>query len=342
MYPYALQGDNLSIVINFKTHILSRGSHPNFDRVLQAIRDEQWDTIPDLVDIASNVARYAAQVGQVEVRNGSVYYDGVPMANVVVDRIFKMIEEGFSPKPLMAFLDNLKRNPSRQAVQELYLFLETGMMPLTEDGCFLAFKKVRDNYFDVHSNTVSHKPTDLMSEDERFEYTLGYLGGVDNNVLTRIINDQTVVSMPRNEVDDVRDRTCSSGLHFCSLAYLPNFGSSGDDRVLIVKVNPADVVSIPSDYNNTKGRTCRYTVVAEHDAKDSVEEAFSTSVDTRYATSVTPETLRERQNAVPRAVREDEDYFGNPTGRYRFVDDGTYASREAHRDYQDYLYRSQD
>jgi len=76
-----------------------------------------------------------------------------------------------------------------------------------------------------------------------------------------------VVTMPRNKVDDVRANTCSEGLHFCSLEYLPHFGSlSRGDRTVIVKINPADVVSIPQDYNNAKGRTCRYQVVAEHDS----------------------------------------------------------------------------
>ena len=33
---------------------------------------------------------------------------------------------------------------------------------------------------------------------------------------------------------------------------------------MIVKINPADVVSIPKDYNNTKGRACKYEVIAEY------------------------------------------------------------------------------
>jgi hypothetical protein len=33
---------------------------------------------------------------------------------------------------------------------------------------------------------------------------------------------------------------------------------------MILKVNPADVVAIPADYNNTKGRACKYEVVAEY------------------------------------------------------------------------------
>jgi hypothetical protein len=45
---------------------------------------------------------------------------------------------------------------------------------------------------------------------------------------------------------------------------------------MIVKINPADVVAIPTDYNNQKGRCCRYEVVDEYvanDGKDVLTEA---------------------------------------------------------------------
>ena len=66
--------------------------------------------------------------------------------------------------------------------------------------------------------------------------------------------------MPRNQVNDDKNQTCSEGLHFCSQEYL---GSFGGDRVMILKINPKDVVSIPSDYNRSKGRACRYEIIAE-------------------------------------------------------------------------------
>ena len=72
-----------------------------------------------------------------------------------------------------------------------------------------------------------------------------------------------VVVQKRNEVDDIRDNVCSNGLHFCSLSYIPKY-HGGTGRVMIVKINPADVVSIPSDYDNAKGRCCKYTVIGEH------------------------------------------------------------------------------
>jgi len=33
---------------------------------------------------------------------------------------------------------------------------------------------------------------------------------------------------------------------------------------MIVKINPRDVVSIPTDYQDSKGRCCRYEVIDEH------------------------------------------------------------------------------
>jgi hypothetical protein len=85
----------------------------------------------------------------------------------------------------------------------------------------------------------------------------------------------TIVEMERHEVDDNKDQTCSTGLHFCGMSYLPHFGG-GDSRTVIVKINPADVVSIPTDYNNAKGRACRYEVIGELNVNP--EDAFDKSV----------------------------------------------------------------
>jgi len=143
------------------------------------------------------------------------------------------MRDGLPHEPLLNFFKNLMDNPSKRAVDELYDFLEAGELPITEDGHFLAFKNVRSNYKDIHSGTF------------------------DNSV-------GKVCEMPRNGVDEDKDRTCSAGLHFCSIKYLPSFTDSDGGKTMIVKINPKDVVAIPADYNNTKGRTCRYEVVAEY------------------------------------------------------------------------------
>ena len=45
---------------------------------------------------------------------------------------------------------------------------------------------------------------------------------------------------------------------------MSHYGSNGSgDKIVLVKINPADVVSIPDDYGFAKGRCCRYEVVAD-------------------------------------------------------------------------------
>lgn len=191
----------------------------------------------------------------VKIEDGAIKYsltnDGEwqEFNNAMVPRVVKMATEGFDCTPLINFMRNLLQNPSKQSVDELYLFLEQNGCPITEDGCFIAYKIVKDNYMDVYS-------------------------GKFNNSVGKI------VMMERNKVDDRRTNTCSQGLHFCSKDYLPHYSSSGSkDRCMLVKINPADVVSIPNDYNNAKGRTWRYEVVGElagNDWKRALED-FTTA-----------------------------------------------------------------
>jgi hypothetical protein len=157
--------------------------------------------------------------------------------------MIQMLQEGFPIEPMVNFMENLYKNPSHRAVTELYGFLEKNALPITPDGHFLAYKKVRTNYLDVHSGTM------------------------DNSI-------GKIVEMERHEVNDNKDETCSTGLHFCGMSYLSCFGG---ERTVIVKINPADVVSIPSDYNDAKGRACRYEVIGEVDA-DKANQAFTRPV----------------------------------------------------------------
>jgi hypothetical protein len=231
----------ITVMMDGKTHTIN-GDHMHYDAIREALKNKDHARVESLINVRQAVIKYAA--GKVTVDGDRVMYGDHEIKGSVVQRILAMIREGFDPQPMVRFLQNLMANPSKRAVDELYGFLESTALPITEDGCFLAYKKVNDNYRDF------------------------YTGTMDNSV-------GTVVEMPRNQVDDERGRTCSYGLHFCSLSYLPHY-HGGHGRVMIVKINPADVVSIPSDYNNAKGRACRYEVIGEHAYED--REAFNTPV----------------------------------------------------------------
>lgn len=210
-------------------------AHRFYNEIKDALKAGEWEKIPGLVNIkeqVQNAINASTANGQVTLVDGQVLYNGVAVHNTLTSRIVTMAKEGFDIAHMVKFLENLMANPSYRAVNELYDFLEAGQIPITENGTFLTYKKIRYDWKDIHS------------------------GKFDNSV-------GTVVTMPRNMVDENSERTCSTGLHVCSYAYLPNFGCSGNDRVVICEVNPADVVSIPKDYNNSKMRVCGYKVIGE-------------------------------------------------------------------------------
>lgn len=225
-YPYIIQGDNVSLVIDGTPYTINK-SHIGFSDLIKAIKADDWEGVKNLVNPAKAILNYSK--GRVSIVDNEFFWNGKPFHNALTQRMIQMFEDGFNIDPLVKFMENLMQNPSNRAVNELYGFLEKNRLPVTPDGHFLAYKRVRDNYTDCHTGTM------------------------DNSV-------GKVVEMERNMVDDNRDHTCSAGLHFCSHEYLSAFGG---DRTVIVKINPRDVVSIPSDYNNAKGRTCRYEVIGE-------------------------------------------------------------------------------
>jgi hypothetical protein len=68
-----------------------------------------------------------------------------------------------------------------------------------------------------------------------------------------------VVEMPRKDVVDDKNQTCSRGLHVAAPEYVRQVYNQS--VVIEVIVNPADVCSVPVDYNATKMRVCRYQVM---------------------------------------------------------------------------------
>lgn len=239
MYPYILQGSNLTVVIGSKPHTINK-SHITYQRVVDAIKAGDWQTVQDIIEPKKMVLNYGQ--GHVSIQGDKLFWKNQELHNSLATRMIQMLQDGFSVEPMVRFMENLMQNPSKRAVNELYGFLEKNNLPITPDGHFLAYKKVRADFKDVHSGTMDNSPGQ-------------------------------VVEMERNQVDDNSNNTCSTGLHFCSKEYLQHFGG---DRVVIVKVSPADVVSIPVDYNQSKARCCRYEVVGELGVDP--EQAFTAPV----------------------------------------------------------------
>jgi hypothetical protein len=291
-FPYIVQGSNITVVIGTTPHTVSK-SHIAYNKLLNAIKAGEWETVQDIIEPKQVVLNFGQ--GNVSIEGDKIFWKGREMHNALTKRLVAMIQEDFPVEPLVAFMENLMDNPSKRAVNELYGFLEKNTLPITSDGCFLAYKKVRQDYLDCYTATVLNKPAAYMTDEDTA--ALEEAVGKNNEVTVAVEDGVTVVSMERNLVDDDQNRTCSTGLHFCSQDYLRSFGG---ERIVILKINPRDVVSIPNDYNDSKGRCARYEIVDEID-KDKADEAFAKTVQEaaeKEASTLTPEKLVEALNQL--------------------------------------------
>lgn len=239
---YILSGNgNLAMVIGEDLHTISAG-HPNHFEILCALQDGRYNDAEALVDVAGSIGKRTN--GLVTYADSQFFYNG-PAAKgtprslhaAICNRMFDLIEGGYPSEYLLKFVENMFQNPRPVAVEELYLFLEHNKLPITEDGCFLAYKRVDANFKDC------------------------YTGKIDNSI-------GATPSVEYDTVDPDRDRTCSNGLHFCDFGYLAHFGG---ENTILVKINPKDVVAIPNDYSNQKGRCCGYTVIKVHEQGDAYD-----------------------------------------------------------------------
>lgn len=230
MLSFTIGKSSISLFLDGQFYSID-DSHPNYRLIREELgkpaEERDIGNIRNNITVKVYIERLTS--GKVTVFDDSVVYDGQPIDNYMTRRMLELLAEGFDITPWARFMDNVFQNPAEYARGELYEWMEKAEMPMTEDGCFLAFKKIRGDYTDCHTGKFDHSPG-------------------------------SVVEMPREKCDPIRTNHCSTGFHFCSVGYLSQFGGQ---RIVVVKINPRDVTSIPNDYHFTKGRCCRYEVVAE-------------------------------------------------------------------------------
>lgn len=242
----------VTVFINGKSAAISNDA-PTYPRLLEALRRKDWEAVLALCNVKSSLV-YAAKLAGTRIiidnKDNMVYTapNGTKqvLKGPLIERAIAALHNGATAEtimPIMKFMDNVCKNKLKDIRDELYEFLSAGKMPLTKDGCFLAYKRVRDDYKDCHSGTMDNSPG-------------------------------KVVSMPQREVDSNRNNECSRGLHFCARSYLASFGGA---RTMIVKVNPRHVFAIPRDYSFAKGRASEYFVVGECKGNATEQEHFLAS-----------------------------------------------------------------
>jgi len=227
---FILTENSLTVSVEGKTYTINSG-HPSWRQAIESLKRKDYLALKDLVSVQKAFCSFTGD--KVKVIDNQVFFNGEPINSYLSEKILSFMEKGLPHESLIKFLERLMANPSRRAVTELYSFLRHKSLPITDDGTFLAYKSVRSDYTDHHT------------------------GDFNNSI-------GNTLEMTRNNVCDDHNQGCSIGFHAGSLEYASSFGGA-DSVLLIVEIDPANVVSVPSDCECQKLRTCKYKVVAKYD-----------------------------------------------------------------------------
>ncbi len=234
-------------------HVTIPSSNPVFKKAVEAYKNGNHEDIIRLGDVSANIEEFSD--GLFYVSDGLVFTENMtePAPKILSQRIIKFAKEDLPVQPLLNFWDKLSKCPSESVREQLYNFLEHNNIPITSDGCFVAYKSV------------------TRSSDGDLWDTYTFNHNTEKGTYRNNVGD--VPEMSRDEVNDDPTQTCSHGLHVAAHNYAQNNYGFGDNKVVVhVKVEPENVVSVPNDYNGQKMRVCKYEVIAIAEDENPIEK----------------------------------------------------------------------
>jgi len=229
MFSYIIKKLKVTFNINGKPYIKRFESENSMYEFLQKI--EASSNKEELFGIEQSILKDKRFYKE----SGKLYLKGCenPLPNKIANKLTKLFDRGLSIEGLVMFWVKCHQNEEFRAIEELYNFIVHNGITIDEEGNIIGWKKVT-------------KVKD------------GYKPSRNKNLFTYKLNVE--VRIPYDEVDNDKNNTCSFGLHVGSQEYATNFQGN---CCILVKVNPKDVVSVPTDYNGQKLRCCAFTPIAE-------------------------------------------------------------------------------
>lgn len=223
-------------------------TNPSFKELVEYLTstpesEHDEDYVYSLAFPASNAGlKLTALSERVSVTDSNVFFDGDPLENAEADQLLRLIKEGKKVGPLVAFLEKVRQNENVESRDSLYRYLNKWNFTIANDGDIIAYKGVQADGTSVYTGTA-------------FVDGVQVQGHIPNEV-------GAIISMPRSRVSADSDVPCAPGLHAGTYDYAKGWSRG---KLLTIKINPRDVVSVPKDCGHQKMRTCRYEVLAEAD-----------------------------------------------------------------------------
>lgn len=249
IFSSANEGSGATVIFSDGTIQQIAQDNANYGRVVGILTSTPVDEIDEaalleLLIPALSVGKNLNRLSERVAFDGSnILFDGDVVADAIAEHILRIVKEGGNPdsyKALVAFMEKLYTNPSESSRNSLYDFIVRHNITIDPDGDFYAYKGVK---------------ADLGSVWEGF----GIVDGVSMN--GSLPNKPgSILEIPRSKVNADNAIGCGTGLHAGTYAYAEGWARG---VLLLVKINPRDVVSVPSCSSYQKLRTCRYKVISQ-------------------------------------------------------------------------------
>lgn len=236
-----LTRESLSVVFDNNTPKMVRKDQANWSEALEAYKANDETRLRNAIDAKAVMEKYSN--GDLTIDGTGILYRGRPLHGVDVDRVLAFQQGNLPYEPLANFMSRKMANTSQRAIQELYPWLEHRNISLTPSGKFIGYKGVRSDFYSVRGNTETVVLQGVVNSDGHILNEIG----------------QTIEVLRSCVSDDFRN-PCGPGLHVGSLSYAMGWGQ----RCMLVEVDPADVVSVPTDCDCQKLRVCKYKVIGEY------------------------------------------------------------------------------
>lgn len=184
---------------------------------------------------------------RVFVSENAIEFDGEPVHDSLAKTIQRYWIEQRPYGGLVKFMERLSLNTCEHSRNALYDWVNGRNMEIDNEGFLIAYKGVKNDMKSVKSGGA-------------FVDDVWVDGRVPNM-------EGSVVSMARSDVEHDPRKGCSVGLHVGTKSYAQGWGNV----LLTVRIDPVDVVSVPTDCSYQKMRVCRYKIIDIHDPQKHYE-----------------------------------------------------------------------
>jgi len=286
----------VSVIEDGRVRTWSSVSDPNFNHIVAAVhKGKTLDEIPTY-KIPTEITHLSSRVTiKNEGGKETLCFDGKPVEGPISDTAMRYRLEGRDIGNIVRFMERLSDNVSFKSRSELFKWLQKQELQIDEEGFVIGYRGLTA---DRHSQHAGGAYVTKRLNNGEWGGPVWVDGHVPNFV-------GTIVSMNRKDVDDNSGVGCSHGLHVGSEAYARSWADS--DTTIVVRVDPADVVSVPNgDYS--KMRVCRYEILsdlqddADHEPEVNEDKAVVPTVEGTAETldEIVPPKFREKMSRTQR------------------------------------------